>query len=100
MGNQTSMLHVRINEKVKNEAEAKLESFGFTLPDAVRILLARIAKEGGLPQDLVADSASYDAWFKAQTQKAMNDTTPTVSHEQVMDDIQALIDRKNANVAR
>ena len=94
MAAQTSMLHVRVNDQLKNEAAEKLEDIGLTLSDAVRILLTRIAKEGGLPPGLVADSTSYDAWFKAKVQEALNDTSPTVSHEQVMDDIQALIDRK------
>ncbi|GAB1409766.1 hypothetical protein MASR1M90_09200 [Desulfovibrionales bacterium] len=42
---QTSMLHVRVNEQVKNTAAEKLEAIGLTLSDAVRILLTRIAKE-------------------------------------------------------
>lgn len=100
MAAQTSMLHVRVNDQVKNEAAEKLEGIGLTLSDAVRILLTRIAKEGGLPPGLVADNASYDAWFKAKVQEALNDTLPTVPHEQVMDDIQALIDRKRANATR
>jgi DNA-damage-inducible protein J len=94
MAAQTSMLHVRVNDQVKNEAAEKLEGIGLTLSDAVRILLTRIAKEGGLPPGLVADNPSYDAWFKAKVQEALNDTLPTVPHEQVMGDIQALIDRK------
>lgn len=96
---QTSMLHVRVNEQVKNKAAEKLEAIGLTLSDAVRILLTRIAKEGGLPPGLVADNASYDAWFKAKVQEALNDTSLPIPHEHVMDDIQALIDRKR-NAAR
>ncbi len=96
MAAQTSMLHVRVNTQVKNEAAEKLEDLGLTLSDAVRILLTRIAKEGGLPPGLVADNTSYDAWFKAKVQEALNDTSPTVPHEQVMDDIQSLIDRKRS----
>lgn len=99
MAAQTSMLHVRVNEQVKNEAAEKLESIGLSLSDAVRILLTRIAREGGLPPGLVADNASYDAWFKAKVQEALSDATPTVPHEQVVDDIQALLDRKR-NAAR
>ena len=97
MAAQTSMLHVRVSDQVKNEAAEKLESIGLTLSDAVRILLTRIAKEGGLPPGLVADNASYDAWFKAKVHEALNDPSPTIPHEQVMDDIQALIDRKRVN---
>jgi len=52
MSAQTSMLHVRVSDRVKAEAAKKLENVGLTLSDAVRILLTRIAKEGGLPPGL------------------------------------------------
>ena len=99
MAAQSSMLHVRVNDQIKNEAAEKLESIGLTLSDAVRILLTRIAREGGLPPGLVADNSSYDAWFKAKVQEALNDTSPTIPHERVMGDTQALIDGKR-NAAR
>ena len=90
----TSMLHVRVDEKLKTEAAEKLASFGLTVSDAVRILLTRVTKEGGLPVGLTADPAAHDAWFRAKVQEALTDTKPTAPHDQVMDDVQALIDRK------
>ncbi len=45
----TSMLHVRVDDKLKAEATEKLASFGLTMSDAVRILLTRITKEVGYP---------------------------------------------------
>jgi DNA-damage-inducible protein J len=91
---QTSMLHVRVDDKVKAEAAEKLANFGLTISDAVRILLTRIAKEGGLPAGLTTDPESYDAWFRAKVQQALDDSRPMVPHQQVMDEAQALIDRK------
>lgn len=96
----TSMLHVRVNNQLKNEAAKQLENVGLTLSDAVRILLTRIAKEGGLPPGLIADNADYDAWFKAKVHEALNDTGASIAHEEVLEDIQALIDRKSANAGR
>ena len=96
MAVQTSMLHVRVNNQLKNEAAAKLESIGLTLSDAVRILLTRITKEGGLPPGLATDKASYDVWFKAKVLEALNDTSPAVPHAQVMEDVQTLLDRKRS----
>ena len=90
----TSMLHVRVDENLKTEAAEKLASFGLTISDAVRILLTRVTKEGGLPVGLTADPAAHDAWFRAKVQEALTDTKPTAPHDQVMDDVQALIDRK------
>ena len=90
----TSMLHVRVDEKLKTDAAKNLASFGLTISDAVRILLTRISKEGGLPVGLTADPKAHDAWFRDKVKEALADTKPAVSHEQVMDEAQKLIDRK------
>ena len=91
---QTSMLHVRIDDQLKAQATEKLATFGLTVSDAVRILLTRVTKEGGLPAALTADPDAYDAWFRAKVQEALEDTSPSAPHVQVMDEAQALIDRK------
>ena len=91
---QTSMLHVRVDNALKAEATEKLASFGLTVSDAVRILLTRIAKEGGLPAGLTADPEAHDAWFRAKVREALADTGSGVAHQQVMDEAQALIDGK------
>lgn len=94
MAAQTSMLHVRVDEQLKTDAAAKLATFGLSISDAVRILLTRIAIEGGLPAGLTTDPQAYDTWFRAKVQEALDDTRPCVPHQQVMDEVQALIDRK------
>jgi DNA-damage-inducible protein J len=90
----TSMLHVRVDDELKAAATEKLKSAGLTISDAVRILLTRITKEGGLPVGLMVDAQAYDAWFRDKVKEAMADTRPALSHKQVMDDTQFLIDRK------
>ena len=90
----TSMLHVRVDDDLKADAAKKLASFGLTVSDAVRILLSRITKEGGLPVGLTADPEVHDAWFRNKVKEALADTRSTVSHEQVMIDAQTLIDEK------
>lgn len=90
----TSMLHVRVDENLKNEAAETLAKVGLTVSDAVRILLTRVTKEGGLPAGLTADPAAHDAWFRAKVQEALADTRPALPHDDVMDEAQALIDRK------
>ena len=94
MAARTSMLHVRVDDDLKTEASEKLASVGLTVSDAVRILLTRVAKEGGLPAGLTTDPEAYDAWFRAKVQEALADTGPAVPHRQVMDDVQSRIDRK------
>lgn len=91
----TSMLHVRVDNELKADAAKKLASFGLTVSDAVRILLTRITKEGGLPVGLTADPEAHDAWFRDKVKEALADTRPAVSHKQVMDEVQILIDKKS-----
>lgn len=88
------MLHVRVDDQLKAEAADVLASVGLTLSDAVRILLTRVAAEGGMPAGLTADPEVYDAWFRAKVQEALADPRPTKPHDQVMHEARALIDGK------
>ena len=94
MGSQTSMLHVRVDRELKGKAADVLAGVGLTVSDAVRILLTRVAADGGLPPGLTAEPRAYDAWFKAKVREALDDTGDTLAHDKVMSDAQALIDRK------
>lgn len=94
MAAHTSMLHVRIDDQLKTQAAEKLADAGLTVSDAVRILLTRIAKEGGLPPGFTVDPEAHDAWFKAKVHEALADTGPAVTHREVMDDVQNLIAKK------
>ena len=91
---QTSMIHVRVDNQLKAQATNALAGVGLTLSDAVRILLTRVASEGGLPAGLTADPDAYDAWFRAKVQEALDDPRPAAPHAQVMQKAQALIDKK------
>ena len=44
--------------------------------------------------DLTIDPEAHDAWFRAKVGEALDDPRPTVPHEQVMTEAQALIDGK------
>ena len=90
----TTMLHIRIDEDIKTRAAAALEGVGLTLSDAVRILLTRVANEGGLPPALAVSEESYDDWFRRKVQEALDDPGPLVPHEQVMSEMRDLIDAR------
>ena len=96
---QTSMIHVRVDSQLKSQAADALAGVGLTLSDAVRILLVRVATEGGLPAGLTADPDAYDAWFRAKVQEALDDPRPAVPHAQVMREAQELIDAKRRDQA-
>lgn len=91
---KSSMLHVRVDDQLKAQAADALSGVGLTLSDAVRILLTRVAAEGGLPAGLTADPAAYDTWFRTKVQEALADPHPVKPHDQVMQEARALIDGK------
>jgi DNA-damage-inducible protein J len=43
------MIHVRVDQKVKEAASATLAKLGISISDAIRIMLARVAAEKALP---------------------------------------------------
>lgn len=91
---KTSMLHVRVDDDLKAKASDALSGVGLTLSDAVRILLTRVAAEGGLPAGLAADPDAYDQWLRARIHEALTDPAPAIPHDQAMQAAQDLIDRK------
>ena len=78
-----ALIQTRIDADIKDRATAVLDTMGLTVSDAVRILLTRVANEGGLPAGLTNDSAEYDRWFRAKVQEALDDPRPSIPHEEV-----------------
>ena len=89
-----ALIQTRIDPDVKDRATAVLHNLGLTVSDAVRILLTRVAAEGGLPAGLTADPDAHDVWFRAKVQEALADQRPAKPHDQVMREARALIDGK------
>ena len=90
----TSMLHVRVDDGLKSKAAATLAGVGPTPSDAVRILLTRIAAEGGLPAGLAMDRKAYDTWFRDKVREALDDSRSSAPRDPVMDKARALIDAR------
>ena len=93
MPTHTSMLYIRVDDRIKVQAADVLAGVGLKLSDAVRILLARVATEGGLPAGLTMDQEAHAAWSRAKVREAADDRRTPVCHGQAMDRAQALIDR-------
>lgn len=70
----TSMVHIRVDEKVKARAARTLAAMGLTVSDAVRILLIRIAAEKALPFDVRVPNretvAAIEAGERGQVSRA------------------------------
>jgi len=45
----TTMVHIRVDDKVKEKAAKTLAEMGMSVSDAVRMLLVRVAAENALP---------------------------------------------------
>jgi DNA-damage-inducible protein J len=73
-----ALVQTRIDADAKEQARVVLENMGLTVSDAVRILLTRTAKEGGLPMELLTNSEAHDAWFRAKVREALEDKRPDV----------------------
>jgi hypothetical protein len=48
----------------------------------------------GIQADTEEQADSYDRWFRARVQAALDDTSPGVPHDEVMAEMQALIESK------
>ena len=66
----TTMVHVRVDEQLKNQATETLASMGLSVSDAVRVFLTRVVADQQLPFALKAPNA--------QTRAAMNEANEIV----------------------
>lgn len=57
----STMVHVRVEGKVKARAEKALAAMGLSVSDAVRMLLVRVAAEQALPFDVRVPNARTTA---------------------------------------
>ena len=57
MATQTSMLHVRVDDDIKAQANAVLGHMGMSMSEAVRIFLHRIAVDQAFPLELKVPNA-------------------------------------------
>lgn len=79
----SEVVQARIDGAIKDRAGEVLGKMGLTVSDAVRILLTRIANEGALPAGLTVDQETYDKWFRAKVQEALDDPRPAIPHDEV-----------------
>lgn len=61
----TSMVHIRVDAKVKAKAAKALAAMGLTVSDAVRLLLNRVAAERALPFDVRVPNRETSAAIEA-----------------------------------
>lgn len=57
MSAQTSILHIRVDEDIKNQATQALTAMGLSMSEAVRLFLCRIVTDQAFPLELKVPNA-------------------------------------------
>ena len=63
----TTVLQVRMDEDLKNEASELFEKLGLDIPTAIRIFFKRAVTEKGIPFEVREPTAVYNAGSKASS---------------------------------
>ena len=63
----TTVLQVRMDEDLKNEASELFEKLGLDIPTAIRIFFKRAVTEKGIPFEVREPTAVYDAGSRASS---------------------------------
>ena len=61
MAAQTSMLHIRVDDDIKEQATAALTTMGLSVSDAVRLFLRRVVVDQAFPLELKVPNADTQA---------------------------------------
>ena len=61
MAVQTSMLHIRVDDDIKEQATQVLAAMGLTVSDAVQLFLRRVVVEQAFPLELKVPNAETRA---------------------------------------
>jgi DNA-damage-inducible protein J len=61
---QSTMLHIRVEDEIKEQASEALAAMGLSMSDAVRILLKRVVSDQAFPLELKVPNAATRAAIK------------------------------------
>ena len=61
MAAQTSMLHIRVDDDIKDQAAVALTAMGLSVSDAVRLFLRRVVIDQAFPLELKVPNAETQA---------------------------------------
>ena len=79
----TTTLHVRLDERTKNDAAVALSSTGLSVSEAGRVFLHRVAVEQALPFPIkVPNAATRAAKWEARSIARARFKTPAAAHQQ------------------
>ncbi len=82
---QSSMLHIRVDDKIKHQATETLASFGMSVSDAVRLFLQRVIAEQAFPLELKVPNAQTVAAME-EARQLMAEKSLALSDAKAMND--------------
>lgn len=84
----SSMVHVRVDERLKADSAALLASMGLSVSDAVRVFLMRVVAEKQLPFALKAPNAETLAAMKEADEIVSARRARFATAEELFDDLE------------
>lgn len=84
----TSMVHVRVDEHVKEQAVETLASMGLTVSDAVRVFLTRVVADKALPFEIKAPNAATLAAMNEAGEIIKNRRARFATAKSLIDDLE------------
>ncbi|RDJ20478.1 type II toxin-antitoxin system RelB/DinJ family antitoxin [Bosea caraganae] len=84
----TTMVHVRVDEEVKDQATDALAAMGLTLSAAVKIFLMRVATEKALPFELRVPNAETVAAMQEAEALVRNRSRRLTSAQDMLDELE------------
>lgn len=84
----TTMVHVRVDNEVKEQATEALEAMGLTVSDAVRLFLKRVVVEQAMPLELKVPNAETLAAMKESRAIICAHRARFATAQQLFDDLE------------
>ncbi|OWV01078.1 type II toxin-antitoxin system RelB/DinJ family antitoxin [Fibrobacter sp. UWR2] len=90
----TTVMQIRVDEDLKNDAAKILENLGMDVPTAIRVFFKRVVAERGIPFEVREPRATYDAnpgWkaFQALRRQAAESGAAGMSEAEIEAEIAA-----------
>lgn len=89
----STMVHVRLDEKLKAQATETLAAMGLSLSDGVRVFLTRVVAEKQLPFDLKVPNAETRAAMAEADEIARTRRARFKTATELFDDLEKNIDQ-------
>ena len=85
----STMLHVRVDDEIKTQANEALAAMGLSMSDAVRILLKRVVNDQAFPLELKVPNAQTRAAIEEARAMMMNERAARFdSADALIDDLE------------